>query len=548
VARRVFDPAEDRYLLAHTLGRTVSHTDPELHALALMPLAMSLEILAEGAAALIPEATVVGVREVRAHRWLAWGEDPQTLEVQARRLASNDGRERVHVELREVAEGAEAGVPAVEAEVALDDRFPAPPPPLATDLREGRSSRFGPGELYDDIMFHGDCWRAVRSVDVVAPRAAHSRLEVLPPTGLMRDTPKPSFVLDPVMLDAAGQVIGCWTADRLARGKVVFPFRLAALDLYRETPAEGETLDCRAAIELVGDALVRSDIDVLDPAGRPWMRLKGWEDKRFDVPDRFRPLTVPSRLAPLTAPWQLPPPANAPLAIACRRLDARLPADGSLWTGVWSSRVLGRRERELFAALRLPQLRKLEWLGARTAAKEAVAELLRDAHGLDLLPADIEILGGEGGAPVVAAPGVERLGVTPVVSLSHTQGEAVALAALVRCGSGESIGIDIEHLSPRPAGFAEVAHSEDERRLLEVIGPELADEWLLRSWCAKEAVGKALGSGMAPGRPEAPTLVSLDPERQEVVVAVAGRRLVAHTHREGDLVVATALAPGGGHS
>ena len=215
-----------------------------------------------------------------------------------------------------------------------------------------------------------------------------------------------------------------------------------------------------------------------------------------------------------------------------------MPADGSLWKRVWASRVLGRHERELFAALRLPELRQLEWLGARTAAKEAVAELLRGAHGLDLLPADIEILAGEGGAPVVAAPGVERLGATPVVSLAHAQGEAVALAAL---GSGDAIGIDIEHLSPRPPGFAEAVLTADERRLLEGIPTDHADEWLLRCWCAKEAVGKALGTGMAPGRAEAPAVVSLDRDRQEVVVRVGERRLVAHTHREGDLVVATTL-------
>jgi phosphopantetheinyl transferase len=352
-------------------------------------------------------------------------------------------------------------------------------------------------------------------------------------------------VLDPVVLDAAGQVIGFWTADRLERGRVVFPFRLAALDLYGPAPAEGESLACRAAIELVGDALVRSDIDVLDAAGRPWMRLTGWEDKRFDVPDRFRPLTVPSRLSALSAPWQQPLAAHSARPVACRRLNARLPTDGGLWKSVWANRVLGRRERELFAALRVPEWRQLEWLGARTAAKEAVAELLREAHGLDLLPAEIEILTGERGAPVVAAPGIERLGVVPVVSLAHTQGEAVALAALVGSGSDDSIGIDIEHLSQRPPGFAEAALNEDERGLLSGVEPERADEWLLRSWCAKEAVGKALGSGMAPGSPEAPALVSLDSQRQEAVVAVAERRLVAHTHRDGDLVVATAMANGG---
>jgi acyl transferase domain-containing protein/phosphopantetheinyl transferase (holo-ACP synthase) len=548
VARRVFDPAEDRYLLAHALGRAVSRTDPDLHALALMPLAMSLEILAEAAVALVPEESVVGLRDVRAHRWLAWEEEPRTLEVHARLLASEDGGARVHVELVELADGAAAGSPAVEADVLLHDRFPAPPPPVAADLREGRPSRFEPGELYDEVMFHQECWQAVRSVDVVAPAAALARLQVLPRTGLLRSTSAPAFALDPVVLDAAGQVIGFWTAERLERGRIVFPFRLAALDIYAAAPAEGETLDCRAAIELVGDGLVRSDIDVLDLAGRPWMRLTGWEDKRFDVPERYRPLIVPSELAPLSTPWQEPLTAYPGRPVACRRFDARLPADGGLWKGVWASRVLGRRERELFAALRLPEHRQLEWLGARTAAKEAVAELLRGAHGIDLLPADIEILAGEGGAPVVAAPPLERLGSVPVVSLAHAQGEAVALAALLGGASDEAIGVDIEHFGARPPGFAEAALSEDERRLVEGIPAELADEYLLRCWCAKEAVGKAFGSGMAPGRAEAPTVVSLDRDRQQVIIRVGERRLVAHTHREGDLVVATTLSREGRRS
>ena len=72
VARRLVDPAEDRYLLDHTLGRTVSRSDPGLHALALMPLAMSIEIIAEAASCLLPELTVTGLRDLRAHRWLAF--------------------------------------------------------------------------------------------------------------------------------------------------------------------------------------------------------------------------------------------------------------------------------------------------------------------------------------------------------------------------------------------------------------------------------------------------------------------------------------------
>jgi acyl transferase domain-containing protein/phosphopantetheinyl transferase (holo-ACP synthase) len=542
VARREFDPAEDRYLLDHTLGRTVSRTDPGLFALALMPLAMSLELLAEGAASLVPGRLVTGMRDVRAYHWLSWEGAPQMLELRARRVDAQDGRDRVHVELRTVGEDGAAGSAAVEAHVLLEDVFPEPPAPIAADLSEGRPSRFEPGRLYDEAMFHGASWQAVRAVELVAPAGAVASLQALPRTDLLRSDRDPALVLDPVVLDAAGQVVGFWAADRLERGKVVFPFRLAALDLYGPPPVPAETMSCLASIALIGDALVRSDIDVLDAGGRPSMRLRAWEDKRFDVPDRFRALTVPSELPPLSTPWLEPVAPYSGEPVSCRRLDARLPVDRGLWKPVWASRVLGRRERERFAGLGLPEERQLEWLGARTAAKEAIAELLRAAHGLDLLPAEIEILPGEDGAPVVDAPGVERLEVAPVVSLAHAQGEAVAFAALVPKTEAAAVGIDIEHLRSLPPAFAEAALRDDERRLLGQVPAELREEWLLRFWCAKEAVGKAVGSGLAPGRPAAPAVVSVDRDGQRMVVDAGDGRFEVHTYRDGDLIVATTLS------
>jgi acyl transferase domain-containing protein/phosphopantetheinyl transferase len=505
VARRVVDPAEDRYLLDHTLGRAVSRRDPELHALAVMPLAMSLEIIAETGACLLA-GVVSGLRDVRAHRWLAWDDAPQTLETSARRIADN----QVRVELRNLDDDATS--PCVEATVVLADAYPPAPPAAAVALDGGRPSRWPPEQLYDETMFHEAAWRGVRAVDLVAPGAATATLQLLPPAGLLRSTPDPDFVLDPVVLDAAGQLVGFWAADQLDRGQVVFPFRLAALDVYQPRPRESQILTCTATIERVGDALLRSDIDVLADGGC-WMRLSGWEDKRFDVPDRFRPLTQPAELPPLSTSWTAPV-ADQPLI--CRRLDARLPGAGGLWQRVWARRVLGRRERERFDALRTPEIRRLEWLGARTAAKEALIDLLRE----DLLPADIEILADEDGRPTVDAPAV--------VSLAHSEGECVALVG----EPGASIGIDIEHLRPRPEGFAEIALTPEELRLAPT------DEWLLRCWCAKEAAGKALGSGMSP----LPTIVSIEAEQGRVVLDVGDARVVAHTIRDGDLIVATAIA------
>jgi phosphopantetheinyl transferase len=204
--------------------------------------------------------------------------------------------------------------------------------------------------------------------------------------------------------------------------------------------------------------------------------------------------------------------------------------------------VLGRRERELFDALALPETRQLEWLAARTAAKECVAELVHTAHGLELLPAEIEILPDDRGAPVVVAPALEGLGELPAVSLTHAQGQAAALVTLVPAGAAGGAGIDIEHLVPRPQGFAQAALTETELRLLEPLPADAAEEWLLRMWCAREAAGKAVGAGLA-GAANAPRVSAIDAGREAVLLDVAGRRLIAWTHREEDLVFATAVTP-----
>ena len=75
-------------------------------------------------------------------------------------------------------------------------------------------------------------------------------------------------MLDPVVLDAAGQVIGFWAAERLERGRVVFPFRLAALDVSGRGRRRRGADAAWPRSSSSGDALVCSDIDVLDAERR----------------------------------------------------------------------------------------------------------------------------------------------------------------------------------------------------------------------------------------------------------------------------------------
>jgi 4'-phosphopantetheinyl transferase len=80
------------------------------------------------------------------------------------------------------------------------------------------------------------------------------------------------------------------------------------------------------------------------------------------------------------------------------------------------------------------------------------------------------------------------------VSLSHA--EAVAAAAL---SWDAPVGVDVERLRPLPDRDALVrtALSEVERRIVDNLAEEFRDAQTLRFWTRKEAVAKALGTGLA---------------------------------------------------
>ncbi len=543
VAERVYDLDYDRYLRDHTLGRTVSTTDDSLVALAIMPLTMSLEILAEAASYLCPGKIVVGMRDVYASQWLAWEDEPLTLQVAASQL---DGG-LVHVELRNLTAGAVAPTPIVDAVVVLADEYPTSDGRRISGPTEARPSRWTSDRLYADVMFHGPAWQGVKAIESTGRDGIIARLERLPADRFFDDAMVPNFVLDPVALDAAGQVIGFWTTEHLESASVIFPFRLKALDIFSAPPPVGAPIGCAAAIGLLGDQLVRSDIELCLADGTPWMRLTGWEDKRFDVPSHLHALILTREDATVSTDW---PDGAASYAgsdwLACRAVETTISSDHAFWKRVWARRVLGRTERELFAALRLPDNRQLEWLGGRTAAKEAVQTLLKRHFGLDLRPADIEIGIGDEGQPLVGGPWVSLVGEAPLVSISHTNGLAVALAMLP--ADGRRAGIDIERVRNRPEGYAEIAFDDAERSLI-ASAPSDA-EWMLRGWCAKEAVGKSLGTGLRDG-PRSLAVVGIDRASGRLEIERRGRlenhdmarsmRFIADTALHGDLVSAVTV-------
>jgi acyl transferase domain-containing protein len=409
VATRTFDVDADLFLRDHTLGRNVSTVDPRLSGLPIIPLTMTIELLAEAAASLHPGALVVGLRNVRAYRWIALDRGRVTLQVSAHAR----GDSLVEVRVTEI--GAMQGervsdAPLAEGTVVLGREYPAPPAPMAPRERQARPSRFTPNRLYADIMFHGPRFRGVQSMDRWAADGAEATLRGLPSDALIRSVAAPAFQTDPVTLDAAGQVIAYWIADGFDRAFHIFPYRVAELQFFGPSLRDGETATCRAAIETPGDWDVRSDIDVIDAQGRVRTRVVGWEDKRFDLPDAFYRLRVEP-------------------AAAGRILDG-VPRDffeahDRIWERVLAHLVLTAAERRTWLE-HARTSRRLEWLLERVAAKDAVRELLKSRDALAVAPADVEITTDGDRLLVASIAGREAQDI--VISISSTDGRPTATA------------------------------------------------------------------------------------------------------------------------
>ena len=547
------DLNEDLFLRDHTLGRAISQDDPDLLALPVVPLTVSMEILAEAAAYLAPGLVLTGMRDVRAYRWILVEDGAIDLQVIARRTAAADAVE-FFVSLQE-ADGpmTQSATPILEGTMIFAPAYA--PAPLATPwtLREARPSRWQATDTYERGMFHGPAFRAVSAVRTCSEEGAIAELVGLPVRGLLRSCPEPTFVAEPIILDAAGQVVGLWALEQLPNEFVVFPYRLQALECYGPALRASERALCQVRSTLLDGGLITSTIEVIDQEGRIRLRLRGWEDKRFGLTHRFHDFLLSSARTPLSEPWPLPPSHREPPSV-CRQIKGLttefLSAHGGFWEKALAYLILSRAERALWRAMASTG-RRIEWLRGRLVAKEAVAQLVEQQAGLALRLADIVIANDARGKPVVEGRWLGRLGWPIALSITHTRDLAAAMA----CTGSRlvvGVGIDAEPVTRDRQSFVDAAFSPQEQSLLARLDKGGDDTWALRLWCAKEAAGKALGRGLS-GRPQDLVVQEVNPTTGVVQIGLAGalaelfpafngEGLRAHTTRADEYTVASVWA------
>jgi len=537
-------PSDQPLLVDHTLGRDVSIDDPSLLGLPVFPLTFTMEVMAEAGALLAPGKKLIGMRDVRASRWIALDRGEILLDVTAEKMPESGG---VMVRVREFSEGMLRPVLA-EGLMLFAAEYPPAPAPKELRLAARKPSVWTPDRLYAEGMFHGPSLRAVRSVDETGCNGTSAVIEVRSRNTLIKDHPEPAFITDPVVLDAAGQVVAFWSQECLQKAGDIFPYRLGALHCYGAPRGVGARLRCEVAATRVTEKDISSDIEIKDSDGSVLYRLEGWEDRRFLLPRKLWDLRLSPRTTRTGVAWRDPIRHLIDNPVFCARVDLApelLEASHGIWTQALAHSVLSRSERQQWLGMTGEAAH--QWLTGRCAAKDAVRLLLKETAGLEVCAADVEIYTGSDDRLFARGRWVQRLGATPTVSLSCTTGTAVAIAAITQ---DHLVGVGVKHLAELPKERVSEAFTVSERRVLNDSAGSAAEEWFARAYCAKQSLKNALGNGLLAPSSQAPVVTDLRLETGTVEMELTngaldrfpeykGKRIRVQTVRDRELVCST---------
>ncbi|MGH8549676.1 MAG: beta-ketoacyl synthase N-terminal-like domain-containing protein [Methylococcales bacterium] len=488
VAECELDVSRHRFLLDHTFfGRGLSSHEPEITPLPVTPLAVTLELMAEAAVQLHPECSVRALSDIRISRWLAMFTNTRRVRMVAR--ASDDGTVQVAI-LEADREGMNAEI--AHATIELSDeprelgsqRLPDPvlhPPPWTKD------------QLYGKVLFHGPAFRAIDEVTHWSPTCVAVRLRAV----LQELVPGQALTIPVQLIDNASQIPGLihgnYWEDEGPVCKLAFPNHVERVEMAIPFPHD-LPLSAVAVIE-ENSTVLRSHTEFKTTDGRVVMRYWGKTEEIVLFPRCIYEYTFnPDRIWCSEDITELF--AGVPGLHQCAISKTR---DGGyqllvhrLWSQIIARIMLNGSERRVFNSLNSTPVAIARWLSGRIAAKDSVRLLYR----LNCAMADIRIESNDLGRPS-AQFGDQG---SSLLSLSHKEFSAVAVAAGPNDLHG--VGIDLEPALPLDATLVEEIYHKDEVAIItnSCLGSRVSsDLWFRAGWCAKEAIGKALGQGLPGG-------------------------------------------------
>ena len=262
VFERPLDVASTPILKSHVMdGRPV------------LPMALILEWLAQGAMTRNPGMSCLGVDDLRLLKGVVLREAlPETIRVLAGKAVRREGCSVVPVELRGVlADGRE--VLHARAEVVLGDRHAGAP--TAIDEPSLLPYTISPREIYRDVLFHGPDLQGIVAVEGCGKLGIVATVSAAPAPSTWVDRPlRNQWLTDPLALDCAFQMMILWSVERTGSGSL--PTFVGRYRQFRRAfPPEGVRVVARVTES--GPHKARADVDFLDERGEPVARIEDYE-------------------------------------------------------------------------------------------------------------------------------------------------------------------------------------------------------------------------------------------------------------------------------
>ncbi|MGY0586357.1 MAG: type I polyketide synthase [Paraglaciecola chathamensis] len=530
-ARCELNVYQDKFLQDHILSGTVSEHDSARMGLSCVPMMVSLEIMAEAVAALTGNVAITTIENVKSYDWIALDDMSIELDVSAQALEGDNGRFSAAIHSQ--------GALIVEAELTLGAAMTQPRLP---DLGAANGYRWGNDELYSTGMFHGPIFQSMQGIDGWNDQGIDASLSAVSLQGFFTEGERANLVLNPVLLDALGQLAAYWIAQQVGTDFNSFPSAIEKIEFPVTCPQALPELRLRGRQHPVDPKSTSVEsprawqFECVDGNGQVLLSARNLVNIFFPVPNRFYNV----RRDPLNG-WLGAGSVISDTDVLLWQVphfdEAFCAQSGGVFMRILAHILLSYDELNEWRALTGNVRHKRQWLLGRGALKEAVRYWIYQQTSTLLYPADIEIVHDELGAPYVTGWWVDSLIPAPAVSLSHDNQQCVAAVS----ASYASIGLDIEQqVSDKDYDFLLGALSTTETAVLQQMPAQTKHDYLLRTWCAKEAVAKCLRTGLQ-GQPELFEVSFLDQSLVQATVNYQGHIVAIKLLTNDGLITALAV-------
>ncbi|MDD2598857.1 MAG: 4'-phosphopantetheinyl transferase superfamily protein [Kiritimatiellae bacterium] len=512
------------FLKDYSLGTThISFSKPALTGLTILSLCTGLEMMAEAARKLVPRRRVAQIVSVRSQRWLGFERGAISINIRAENINWRDSSfQAVKVELRDNAPDSEFTDPVIEAIILLSTAGFIAQSAQAEPLITPHPVNWFGHEIYPNRLFHGSELRAIRHVDLWSEGGINFEIQVPGRSRAVKHTRMPLFSIWPALLDAVVSSIPLWRSHGNFPDSISIPFRCRSIIFYAASFTEGSRLNGYMRITATTPRSQIADIKVSDGNGNMLIHIRGWEELSEPVPDIYHKFVLnPSEtFITGTLPMELLGNPTTPVATAVTKdIPFKMfESNQELWLKTLAFTSLSEKERIEWLEMQGATSRRVEWLFGRIAAKEALRRYLINFQQARWTCADIDIWPDDSGKPHPLGTWRQHSATHLDLSIAHTSKLIVAAVA-----ANARLGIDIEMVTRdlseeftkgvfTPAELELAAHAGE--------GPVA----ILRFWCAKEAISKALGVGIRYS-PKDLQVLHIDPVNGEIQLQMTGQWL-----------------------